>query len=145
MAAGSQGQISTGKPAWLRRRLPLGPEYEKVRRLLKGQELHTVCQEAHCPNQFECYAKGTATFMILGDRCSRNCRFCAVQHQPAGPPDPAEPARVADAVVFARSPLCRDHLGDPRRLRRWRSLDVCRDDQGHTTVQAPYPRGGPDS
>jgi lipoyl synthase len=98
MAAGSQGKISTGKPAWLRRRLPLGPEYEKVRRLLKGQELHTVCQEAHCPNQFECYAKGTATFMILGDRCSRNCRFCAVQHQPAGPPDPAEPARVADAV-----------------------------------------------
>ena len=88
-----------GKPRWLRRGLPSGPEYEKLRRLVQGGNLHTVCQEAKCPNQFECYAKGTATFMILGDRCTRNCRFCAVQHRPAGPPDPAEPERVAAAVA----------------------------------------------
>lgn len=87
-----------GKPKWLRRSLPSGPQYEQLRRLLKDHTLHTVCQEAKCPNQFECYGQGTATFMILGERCTRNCRFCAVQHVPAGPPDPEEPRRVAEAV-----------------------------------------------
>jgi lipoic acid synthetase len=85
---------------WLRRRLPSGPEYEQVRQLLRTRDLHTVCQEAHCPNQFECYARGTATFMILGDRCSRSCRFCAVRHEPPGPLDPDEPERVAEAVAL---------------------------------------------
>ena len=69
-----------------------------MRRLLQGQGLTTVCQEAQCPNQFECYAGGTATFMILGRRCSRNCGFCAVAHGPLGLPDPEEPALVAQAV-----------------------------------------------
>ncbi len=100
MAGCTGGETRTGKPHWLRRRLPSGPEYELIRQLLKGRELHTVCQEAKCPNQFECYARGTATFMILGDSCTRNCRFCAVRHQPAGPVDQAEPARVAEAVAL---------------------------------------------
>lgn len=89
-----------GKPKWLRRSLPVGPEYEKIRQLLKNHDLTTVCREAKCPNQFECYGKGTATFMILGERCTRNCRFCAVGHPPEGPPDPAEAGRVAEAVVL---------------------------------------------
>jgi lipoic acid synthetase len=93
-------RIKTGKPKWLRRSLPTGPEYEKIRQLLKSHDLTTVCREAKCPNQFECYGKGTATFMILGERCTRNCRFCAVGHQPEGPPDPEEPERVAEAVVI---------------------------------------------
>ena len=93
-------RIITGKPKWLRRSLPTGPEYEKIRQLLKSHDLTTVCREAKCPNQFECYGKGTATFMILGDRCTRNCRFCAVGHQPEGLPDPEEPERVAEAVVI---------------------------------------------
>jgi lipoic acid synthetase len=88
----------TGKPKWLKRSLPTGPEYEKIRQLLKGHALTTVCQEAKCPNQFECYGQGTATFMILGEKCTRNCRFCAVGHGPEGLPDPEEPARVAEAV-----------------------------------------------
>ncbi len=88
------------KPRWLRRSLPTGPEYERIRKLLKGHGLTTVCQEAQCPNQFECYGKGTATFMILGERCTRNCRFCAVQHRPEAPPDPEEPGRVAEAVAL---------------------------------------------
>lgn len=88
-----------GKPRWLRRRLPTGPQYERIRHLIKDQRLATVCQEAMCPNQFECFAKGTATFMILGDRCSRNCRFCAVAQGPQGPPDPEEPQRVAEAIL----------------------------------------------
>jgi lipoic acid synthetase len=93
-------RIKTGKPTWLRRSLPTGPEYEKIRQLLKSNRLTTVCREAKCPNQFECYGKGTATFMILGERCTRNCRFCAVGHQPEGLPDPGEPERVAEAVVI---------------------------------------------
>jgi lipoic acid synthetase len=93
-------KIITGKPKWLRRSLPTGPEYEKIRQLLKTHDLTTVCREAKCPNQFECYGKGTATFMILGERCTRNCRFCAVGHQPEGLPDPEEPERVAEAVVI---------------------------------------------
>jgi lipoic acid synthetase len=83
------------KPAWLKRTLPQGAEYEKMKKLLSGNQLNTVCQEAKCPNQFECFSKGTSTFMILGERCTRNCKFCAVQGDPIEKPDPNEPIRVA--------------------------------------------------
>ncbi len=88
-----------GKPHWLRRRLPTGPEYEQVRQLIKKGRLHTVCQEAACPNQFECFSNHTATFLIMGDRCTRNCHFCNVEsgRRPA-PLDADEPTRVAEAV-----------------------------------------------
>ncbi|MEN8246737.1 MAG: lipoyl synthase [Thermodesulfobacteriota bacterium] len=86
------------KPPWLKKRLPTGRTYENVRRLMHENCLHTVCQEAKCPNQWECFSKETATFLIMGPRCSRNCRFCAVDHGPMSPPDPEEPARVAEAV-----------------------------------------------
>lgn len=98
MAGCNHGNITKGKPRWLRRSLPSGPEYEKMRQLLKNNHLTTVCQEAQCPNQFECYSEGTATFMILGERCTRNCKFCAVEHKPLTLPDPEEPERVAEAV-----------------------------------------------
>lgn len=91
--------IRVKKPKWLRRKLPSGPEYGRMKNLIANNSLATVCQEAQCPNQFECFSKGTATFMILGERCTRNCRFCAVSHKPLGPPDPDEPKRVAEAVV----------------------------------------------
>jgi lipoic acid synthetase len=87
------------KPPWLRKRLPSGPAYESVRRLLREAGLHTVCQSACCPNQFECFARHTATFMILGDHCTRNCRFCAVNHGPPRAVDPDEPRRVARAAA----------------------------------------------
>ena len=86
------------KPAWLKRRLPSGPGFEKVRALIDNCHLHTVCQEAKCPNIWECFSKETATFLILGDRCTRKCRFCAVDHGPKGQPDPDEPNHVASAV-----------------------------------------------
>jgi lipoyl synthase len=89
---------TTPKPPWLKRRLPSGPVYEQVRALLKKGHLHTVCQEARCPNVWECFSQKTATFLILGDRCTRNCGFCAVAHGPEGPPDPNEPSRIAEAV-----------------------------------------------
>lgn len=98
MAGCTHGDKRVAKPRWLRRSLPKGPEYEQVRQLLHQHRLTTVCQEAQCPNQFECYSQGTATFMILGERCTRNCRFCAVEHRPESPPDPDEPERVAEAV-----------------------------------------------
>jgi lipoic acid synthetase len=91
-------RIKTKKPPWLTRRLPSGPEYEKMRGLMNRGRLHTVCQEAKCPNIWECFSNRTATFLILGDRCTRNCRFCAVAHNPVEPPDPAEPMRVAQSV-----------------------------------------------
>lgn len=88
----------TAKPPWLTRRLPTAPEYEEIRTLIRKGRLHTVCQEARCPNQFECFSHRTATFLILGSGCTRNCRFCSVARGPEGPPDPEEPVRVAEAA-----------------------------------------------
>lgn len=87
------------RPAWIRAKAPQGPAYERLRGLMRGLELHTVCEEAHCPNLGECWSRGTATFMILGDVCTRACGFCAVKTGlPGAPPDVDEPRRVADAV-----------------------------------------------
>ena len=86
------------KPHWLKRKLPTGPEYEDVRSLLKKSRLHTVCQEAKCPNIWECFSRRTSTFLIMGPCCTRNCRFCAVAHGLPAYPDPGEPERVAEAA-----------------------------------------------
>ncbi|MDD2485903.1 MAG: lipoyl synthase [bacterium] len=85
-------------PEWLKVKAPQGETVERVKGLIGDLHLHTVCQGACCPNQGECFARGTATFMILGDTCTRNCRFCAVNHGRVEPPDPGEPARVAEAA-----------------------------------------------
>ena len=87
------------RPDWIRARAPQGPAYERLKQLVRGLSLHTVCEEAHCPNLGECWSRGTATFMILGDVCTRACGFCAVKTGlPSRPPDAEEPRRVADAV-----------------------------------------------
>ncbi len=86
------------KPPWLRRKLPTDPNYGKTNALLHEGRLHTVCQEAKCPNQWECFSHKTATFLIMGSRCTRNCRFCAVAQGPEGLPDRDEPVRVAEAA-----------------------------------------------
>jgi len=83
---------------WLRKRLPTGGEAERVQQLLDGARLHTVCASAHCPNLFECFARGTATFLILGPRCTRRCRFCAVAKGTPAPVDEGEPGRVVEAA-----------------------------------------------
>ncbi|MBU1698019.1 MAG: lipoyl synthase [Proteobacteria bacterium] len=87
------------KPSWLKKNLPKGGDYQRVRSLLSNSGLHTVCQEANCPNMFECFSKNTSTFMILGSNCTRNCRFCNVSFAPALPLDPDEPMRVAKAAL----------------------------------------------
>ena len=91
------GSPAKGKPAWLKKKLPLGGDYQRVTRLLSESKLHTVCQEANCPNMFECFSKDTSTFMILGSQCTRHCRFCNVTAEAPMPVDPLEPQRVADA------------------------------------------------
>jgi lipoic acid synthetase len=85
-------------PPWLKRRLPAAGRTGEVRQLLDGLHLATVCDGAHCPNRCECYARGTATFMILGETCTRNCRFCAVDSRDPGPPRAKEPDDVAEAA-----------------------------------------------
>ena len=84
-------------PDWLRLKLPTTDTFARTRNLLDGLRLHTVCESAQCPNHWECWAKGTATFMIGGDRCTRACGFCAVTTAKPFPLDPDEPARVAEA------------------------------------------------
>jgi lipoic acid synthetase len=94
----SSGQAKR-KPAWLRVSLPSGPEYERVKARVNELSLHTVCKEAACPNMAECWGAGTATIMILGDLCTRGCRFCNVKTgNPRGAVDWLEPLRVAEAV-----------------------------------------------
>lgn len=90
---------SLPKPAWLKKRLPKGGKnIKEVENLLQGFNLHSVCEEANCPNRSECFALKTATFMILGDICTRNCRFCAVKKGRPLPLDAAEPFHLAQAA-----------------------------------------------
>jgi len=86
------------KPQWLKKRIPPYQDLQRVKSILNETSLHTVCEEARCPNLGECFARGTATFLILGRKCTRNCGFCAVEHGTPAPPDETEPDRVAQAV-----------------------------------------------
>ncbi len=86
------------KPEWLKVRAPGSPSYTRLKGLMRELNLHTVCEEAQCPNIGECWNHGTATFMILGDVCTRACSYCAVAHGRPGPVDTAEASRVADAI-----------------------------------------------
>lgn len=88
----------TGKPEWLKVKATLGPNYQRLQGMMRDLTLHTVCEEAQCPNIFECWESGTATFMILGDICTRACGFCAVKSGKPNELDWAEPERVAEAV-----------------------------------------------
>ncbi len=87
------------KPSWLKVRAPGGPNYARIKGLMRELDLHSVCEEAHCPNVGECWEHGTATFMILGDVCTRNCAYCAVAHGRPPKYDVGEPARVAQAIA----------------------------------------------
>lgn len=86
------------RPPWIKVRAPHGENYERVYGLMREQQLHTVCEEAQCPNLGECWGRGTATFLMMGDTCTRSCRFCDIKTGRPSPLDWAEPIRVADAV-----------------------------------------------
>ena len=87
------------KPSWIRAKAPIGPGVARIKRLLRETKLSTVCEEAQCPNLGECFEHGTATFMILGDMCTRRCPFCDVAHGKPEPPDPAEPEHLARSIA----------------------------------------------
>ncbi len=106
------------KPAWLKRKIPRGSVYQSVRGILGQKHLHTVCQEALCPNMGECFSHNTATLLILGDHCTRNCRFCAVRQGNPKPIDSREPEIVAEAAqqmglkYMVITSVTRDDLAD---------------------------------
>lgn len=95
-----QAEQRPKKPDWLRVKLPIGEEYKKVRSLVDQYKLHTICQSGNCPNMGECWGAGTATFMILGNVCTRSCSFCAVKTGRPNEYDEDEPRRVAEAIFL---------------------------------------------
>ncbi len=97
-----QVNIGTKKPNWLRVKLPIGEEYKHVRNLVDTHKLHTICESGNCPNMGECWGEGTATFMILGNICTRSCGFCAVATGRPLPVDYDEPQRVAEAIYLMK-------------------------------------------
>jgi lipoyl synthase len=95
----AQALVQLRKPAWLKVKAPGGPNYLALKQMMRDLSLHTVCEEAHCPNIGECWEHKAATFMVLGDVCTRNCAYCAVAHGTPKKLDLGEPARLADAVA----------------------------------------------
>lgn len=108
----------TGKPDWLKIRLHRTADYAAVRRIVEEHQLHTICSSGRCPNQADCWSRRTATFMILGDICTRGCRFCATQTGRPLPPEAEEPRRVAESVHLMQlryvvlTSVTRDDLDD---------------------------------
>lgn len=91
-------RLSGRKPSWLKVELPSGETFADLKQSLRKRNLHTVCEEARCPNLGECWGGGTATFMVMGDTCTRGCRFCAIKTRKTGLPlDPEEPMKVAES------------------------------------------------
>jgi lipoyl synthase len=138
--------IGARKPEWLRVRADLGDGYRQLKRTMRELELVTVCEEAGCPNIFECWNDGTATFMINGDRCTRACGFCLVDtRRPSGPPDPAEPARVAEAVArmglahAVVTAVARDDLADGGAAQFTATVDAVRARCPGTAVEVLVP------
>jgi lipoyl synthase len=128
-------------PEWLRVKLPTAETYGETRALLSKLRLHTVCESAKCPNQWECWTKGTATFMIAGDHCTRACRFCAVSTAKPLPLDAEEPARVADAVRKMRlkhiviTGVARDDLADGGADHFRKTIEKVRELSPHTIIE----------
>ena len=96
------GQERLRKPGWIRAQFPGGEEVRKMKGIMREQKLHSVCEEASCPNISECFRHGTASFMIMGDICTRRCPFCDVGHGKPLPPDPQEPTSLARSVAYLR-------------------------------------------
>ena len=133
------------RPAWMKVTADLGTEYRELKRLVHEQSLHTVCEEAGCPNIFECWAQGTATFMILGDRCTRACGFCLVDTRKPFPIDADEPRRVADAVATLGlshaviTSVARDDVPDGGAAGFAATIQAVRDRNPRTTIEVLIP------
>jgi lipoic acid synthetase len=137
--------ISSRKPEWARAQARIGPELIRLRSTMRELDLVTVCEEAGCPNIFECWADGTATFMINGERCTRACGFCLIDTRRPFPLDPGEPDRVAEAVARMRlthavvTAVARDDLADGGALAFAETIAAIRRRSPDTTVEVLIP------
>lgn len=133
------------KPSWIRVRSPNSENYYEVKRLLREHKLHTVCEEASCPNIGECFGKGTATFMILGDLCTRRCPFCDVAHGRPKPPDPGEPLHLAQSIAAMKlryvviTSVDRDDLRDGGAQHFADCIQAIRTHSPHTKIETLVP------
>jgi len=133
------------KPDWLRVKLPIGKEYTKLRALVDEHKLHTICQSGNCPNMGECWGAGTATFMILGNVCTRSCSFCAVATGKPTEYDTDEPKRVAEAVRLMNVKHCvitsvnRDELKDKGAEIWYQTVIQVKEECPHTTIETLIP------
>ncbi len=141
----------TGKPArarkpdWLRVKLPIGPDYKRVRSLVDEYKLNTICQSGNCPNMGECWGAGTATFMILGNVCTRSCSFCAVKTGRPNEYDTDEPRRVAEAIDLMQvkhaviTSVNRDELKDRGAEIWYQTVRAVKERTPHTTIETLIP------
>ena len=133
------------KPDWLRVKLPIGPNYKKVRNLVDEYNLHTICQSGSCPNMGECWGAGTATFMILGNTCTRSCSFCAVKTGRPPEYDEDEPRRVAEAIRLMGvkhaviTSVNRDELKDRGAEIWYQTVHLIKQDTPHVTIETLIP------
>lgn len=133
------------KPKWLRVKLPTGKNYKHVRKLVSDNKLHTICESGNCPNMGECWGEGTATFMILGNICTRSCGFCAVATGRPLPVDWDEPEKVADSVRLMEVKHCvitsvdRDELPDGGSLIWVKTVNAVRRKSPGTTMETLIP------
>jgi lipoic acid synthetase len=133
------------KPPWLKKRIPSFQDFQKVKSILDETGLHTVCEEARCPNLGECFAGGTSTFLILGKICTRNCGFCAVEHGVPAQPNEAEPEKVAQAVkkmglqYVVITSVTRDDLSDGGATLFAKTIQTIRTLDSRTKVEVLIP------
>jgi lipoic acid synthetase len=140
-----QEQQRIAKPKWLKVKLPTGEKYRKVRSLVDEHKLHTICESGNCPNMGECWGEGTATFMILGNICTRSCGFCAVATGKPLEADPFEPARVANSVKLMGvkhaviTSVDRDDLADGGSEIWVKTVELVRSKSPGTTMETLIP------
>ncbi len=129
------------KPSWLRVKLPIGESYKHVRGLVDTHKLHTICESGNCPNMGECWGEGTATFMILGNVCTRSCGFCAVATGRPEPVDWDEPQRVAEAIHLMKvkhavlTSVDRDELKDGGSIIWYNTIKAVKNLNPDTTLE----------
>lgn len=141
----AEPQPRARKPDWLRVKLPIGEEYKKVRQLVDTYNLHTICQSGNCPNMGECWGAGTATFMILGNVCTRSCSFCAVKTGRPNEYDEDEPRRVAEAIALMQvkhaviTSVNRDELKDRGAEIWYQTVTKVKEQSPATTIETLIP------
>jgi lipoic acid synthetase len=140
-----QEELPLKKPNWLRVKLPLGESYKHVRGLVDKHKLHTICESGNCPNMGECWGEGTATFMILGNVCTRSCGFCAVATGRPGSVDWDEPQRVAEAIHLMKvkhavvTSVDRDELKDGGSIIWYNTIKAIKNLNPNTTLETLIP------